>query len=131
VHEAEERGMKLDRIAVAVTVVNVVFVLLVLAQHGATARPVDSQVLRVRALELIGDDGRVRAQLNVESSGEVVFRLRDATGTIRVKLGASEEGSGLVLLGDSTEPGAQILAKRSGTSLTLTAKSGAKRVIEP
>jgi hypothetical protein len=48
-----------------------------------------------------------------------------------VKLGASEAGSGLVLLDGSTEPGVHILARRSGTSLTLVAKGGARRVIEP
>jgi hypothetical protein len=48
-----------------------------------------------------------------------------------VKLGASTDGSGLVLIDDRTEPGVQILAQQDGTSLTLTDQSGAKRVIEP
>jgi hypothetical protein len=38
---------------------------------------------------------------NVESSGEVVLRLLDRSGTIRVKLGASESGSGLMLADES------------------------------
>jgi hypothetical protein len=67
----------------------------------------------------------------VESNGEVVFRLRDAQGTIRVKMGASEDGSGLLLINDLTEPGIQILADQNGTSLTLNDEGGAKRVIEP
>ncbi len=67
----------------------------------------------------------------MESNGEVVFRLRDAQGTVRVKMGASEEGSGLLLINHLTEPGVHILADQNGTSLTLTEQGGAKRVIEP
>ena len=55
----------------------------------------------------------------------------DEKGTIRVKIGASEEGSGLLLINHLTEPGAHILANQNGTSLTLTEEGGAKRVIEP
>jgi hypothetical protein len=66
----------------------------------------------------------------VESSGEVVFRLRDANGTIRVKVGASEEGSGLVLLDEATEPGIHMLANRGGTSLTV-AKGKQQHTIKP
>ena len=72
----------------------------------------------------------MRARLNVESDGQVVFRLLDARGTIRVKLGASEEGSGLVLLDASTEPGVHLLAKGTGTSLTLR-RGEQQRVITP
>ena len=56
----------------------------------------------------------------MESNGEVVFRLRDEKGTVRVKMGASEEGSGLLLINHLTEPGVHILADQNGTSLTLT-----------
>ena len=58
--------------------------------------------------------------------------MRDAQGTIRVKMGASEGGSALVLLNESTEPGVHILAKRDGgTSLTLRSKVGQQRVFTP
>jgi len=53
--------------------------------------------------------------------------MSDATGTIRVKLGAGEDGSGLVLLNDATNPGLHALAKKNGTSLTLIDKDGRKR----
>jgi len=74
----------------------------------------------------------VRAQLSVEANGEAVFRMRDAKGTIRVKMGASEEGSALVLLNESTEPGVHILAKRDGgTSVTLRSRGGQQQVLTP
>jgi hypothetical protein len=123
--------MRVNRLAVALTVVNVALLLLVLAHGGAADQQPVSPLLRIRALELVDDRGRVRAQLDAEPSGEVVFRLRDASGAIRVKLGASETGSGLVLLDGATEPGVHILSGRSGTSLTLAGKGGARRVIEP
>jgi hypothetical protein len=91
----------------------------------------DSGTVRARALELVDDRGRVRAQLNVESDGETVFRLRDSKGEIRVKLGAGGDGSGLLLLDGSTEPGIHMLAKSSGTTVTLTNSGGQRRVITP
>jgi hypothetical protein len=87
-------------------------------------------ILRARAIELVDDRGVVRAQLDVEPDGEVVLRLRDAGGAIRVKLGASVEGSGLVLLDEATEPGIHMLAKRGGTSVTLK-KGQQQHVIRP
>jgi len=88
-------------------------------------------VLRARMIELVDEHGQIRANLKVEASGEAVFRLRDAKGTIRVKLGASEDGSGLLLLDDRTEPAVHLLAKRSGTTVTLAEKDKEKRVIKP
>jgi hypothetical protein len=48
-----------------------------------------------------------------------------------VKLGADKDGSGLLLLNGSTEPGVHMLAKNNGTTLTLTNKGGQRRVITP
>lgn len=123
--------MKTNGLAVILTVFNFMLLVFIFAQSGANATQTSPQTLRARAIELVDGNGQVRAQLNVESNDEVVFRLRDAKGTIRVKLAASEEGSGFLLLDDATEPGIHVLAKRSGTSLTLTGKDGAKRVIAP
>jgi hypothetical protein len=53
--------------------------------------------------------------------------LRDSKGTIRVKLGAGENGSGLVLVDDQTNVGIHALAKKDGTTLTLINKDGKKR----
>jgi hypothetical protein len=82
-------------------------------------------------IELVDERGRVRANLKVEAEGEAVFRIFDAKGTIRVKVGGSEDGSGLVLLDDRTEPAVHLLAKSAGTTLTLAEKGKEKRVIRP
>jgi hypothetical protein len=99
-------------------------------RRSVTAETVPS-LLRARAIELVDDQGRARASLRVEPSGETVLRLLDAKGTIRVKVGASDDGSGIVLLDDATEPGVHILAKPTGPSITLKAKDGRERRFAP
>lgn len=124
--------MNTNRLAVALAVINLILLIVVIAQSRMIANQTIPEVLRVRAFELVDGNGRVRAQLNIdETNSEVIFRLRDEKETIRVKLGASEEGSGLLLINDLTEPGVHLLAKQDDTSLTLTDQSGAEQVIKP
>jgi hypothetical protein len=106
-------------------------ILLLAAAVRADARRAPEPVLRGRALELVDEGGRLRARLNVEQGGEVVLRLMDQSGTIRVKLGAGADGSGLVLNNDATEPGIHLLAKPDVSSLRLATKDGRERVITP
>jgi hypothetical protein len=122
--------MTIKRLAVALTGLTLVLLFgAVVNDRAAHAREIDP-VLRAQVIELVDGNGLVRAQLKVAPSGEVVFRLRDAKGRIRVKLGASEAGSGLLLANERTEPGVHILAGREQTSLTL--QRGAKRrVLRP
>src|SRR5687767_7242059 len=87
------------------TTVNMVILVVGLAQFKQAAAQSDAAVLRGRGLELVDAAGQVRAQFTVEPDGEGVFRIRDANGTIRVKLGAGTNGSGLLLLDETTEPG--------------------------
>jgi hypothetical protein len=115
--------MTARRLVMACIGVNLLLLLGVLVQlRSATAQvaqPAVANVVRARVIELVDERGQMRAQLKVEKSGEAVFRMRDADGTIRVKLGASKQGAGLVLLDGSTEPGVQVLAGMTGTSLTV------------
>ena len=119
------------RVLVPIVALQCVLTALVVGRgvSGETAGP--APVLRGRALELVDDAGKVRAQIDVEPDGEVVLRLRDVQGAIRVKLGASQSGSGLVLLNQNTEPGVQLLAEASKATLTLAEPGGKKRVVEP
>ena len=86
--------MQRPRLTIVLTAVNLLFLLLILALAGRPAAETTPAVLRGRALELVDDRGQVRSRLTVEPSGEVVLRLLDKHGTIRVKLGAGEDGSG-------------------------------------
>jgi hypothetical protein len=123
--------MSVLRIAVALTLLNAVLLLSALTQARPAAANTTVDLLRGRALELVDDHDRVRARLNVESGGEVVLRLLDQRGTIRVKLGASEDGSGFLLANDATEPGVHILAKAAGSSIRLANKDRRERIIVP
>jgi hypothetical protein len=97
----------------------------------------DSPTVRARALELIDERGTVRGQWTVESSGEVVLRLRDEQGAIRVKVGAGAGGSGLVLLDETTAPGVQIIARRvpkdgqASTGITVSGAGGSQARVSP
>jgi hypothetical protein len=105
--------------------------LLGLLARGPAPTGQGPSVIRGRALELVDERGQVRARLNLEPGGDVVFRLLDQEGTIRVKLGAGTEGSGLLLANDATEPGVHILAQPDGSSLRLANKDGRERILAP
>jgi hypothetical protein len=90
-----------------------------LLHESSVAAQSTPKVLRAEAIELVDGRGRVRAQLNVESTGAVVLRLRDSSGTIRVKLGADDDGSGLLLANEATEPGVHLLATRNRTFMSV------------
>ncbi len=123
--------MRAHRLLVVLTGVNALFMAVSLTQANRLSAAGDADTVRARTIELVDQQGRVRAQLKVEPDGEAVFRLRDTRGEVRVKLGAGGDGSGLVLLDGATEPGIHMLAKDSGTSLTLTSRGGQRRVIVP
>ena len=123
--------MRMQRLVVMLTVLNIGLLLLLAAQGGSTYAQTRAGVLRGDAIELVDRDGQVRAAMTVESNGEAVLRLRDAKGTIRVKLGASEEGSALLLLDGSTEPGVHVLSRRTGTTFTMKGPDGHMREIKP
>jgi hypothetical protein len=60
------------------------------------------------------------------------IRLRDTTGNVRVKLGASTQGStGLLLFDEEVNPAVEVVTNKTGTSLSLSEKGKEKRVIKP
>lgn len=129
---------KTQRLAVVVTVVNLVLLLAVPGQGRVAVAQGDAPMLRGQGLELVDAAGQVRAQFSIEPDGKVLFRMRDSAGTIRVKLGAGDHGSGLLLLDEATEPGIQIIARRSATptrlattGISLTGADGQRRTIAP
>jgi hypothetical protein len=130
--------MKIKRVALALTAINLALLTASLTQVRPTAAQGVSPILRARTLELVDGRGRVRSRLNVEPDGAVVLRLLDQKGTIRVKLGADENGSGLVLLDEATEPGVHIIARQVGTperpattGITLRGADGQQHVVKP
>ena len=88
-------------------------------------------VLRAQAIELVNAQGLVVGQLYTGDDGAGNIRLRSAEGTVRVKLGASADGSGLLLLDRNVEPAVVLGSSDQGTSLTLAQEGRKSRVIRP
>jgi hypothetical protein len=96
--------------------------------EGAESVPA---VLRAQAIELVNPQGRVVAQLHLGEDGGGNLRLRCGDGTVRVKLSASPDGSGLLLCDRDVEPAIWMVTGKSGTSVTLAEKGKEKRVLKP
>ena len=64
------------RLLIALTAVNALAVGVSIVRSSRLAAASEPDTLRARAIELVDQHGQVRAQLNVEPSGEAVFRLR-------------------------------------------------------
>jgi hypothetical protein len=104
--------MKVQPVLIVLTVVNLGILILTLAQlRPAVAGTEVAPVLRGRALEIVDDQGKVRASINVypastQKNGEsypetVLLRLITERGRPSVKLSASEQLAGLALVGPS------------------------------
>jgi len=96
--------------------------------QGAAQAP---SVLRAEGFELVDKTGRVAAQLFLGEDGGGNLRLRSGDGMVRVKLGATPDGSGLILFDKEAEPSVWLAANKSGTSATLAEKGKEKKVLKP
>ena len=130
--------MKIRQMVAILIAMNLILLLAILVPNRDVVAQNDLGVLRGHSLELVGDDGQIRAQINIEDDGQVVLRLRDETGAIRVKVGADSYGSGLVLLDEATEPAIQMIASQAGsryssntTSIILRGNNDQEHLIIP
>jgi hypothetical protein len=96
-------------------------------------------MLRAHALEIVDEQGRVRASISVnpavtvdsrEYPESVLLRLADPGGGPGAKLAASKDGSGL-RLGDGSETGIDITAKSTGSFVRVTDTDGQMRLLKP
>ena len=132
--------MKMHRLLVALTVLNLGLLVLLLAQVRPPEASSAAPVLRGRALEIVDERGRVRASIQVQPAGAVdgkpypetvILRLIDPNGRPFVKLAGSEHGAGLGLLGESDTTHLLLKAEGPSTSVKLTNKDGRERLLEP
>ena len=139
--------MRIQRIAIALTVINLLILVTAMSRIGSAATTQTVPMLRGRGLEILDDRGKVRAQIIVLPADTaaktarrqnypetVLLRLIDPNGRPGVKIGTSVDGSGMSLAGDSERRdwnGIQILAESAGTSVKLTNKNGRKQIITP
>jgi hypothetical protein len=134
--------MKLHRLAMTVTIVNIVLFVVVLTRGRSVSATSVPAVLRARALELVDYHGRVRAEIKVVPAEPalkmpdgtvgypetVQLRLIDSSGSPNVKLAATEDGSGLVLGGQSGY--VQILSRKESPFVKLVDKDGRQQLFE-
>lgn len=134
--------MKWQRLAVMLTVMNFVLLAVLIAQ----LRPVSAAsevmpLLRVRALELVDEQGRVRADLKVFPAqpnlkmpdGTIGFpeavqlRLIDETGSPHIKLGTQRDGSGLLLGGHGGY--LQLFSRGTKYVIKIVPKQGQEQIV--
>jgi len=107
----------------------------------ALGRQATAPVLRGRALEIVDDQGRVRANILVHGpetvNGQtypeaVLFRLIDPRSGPVVKLTAAANGSALGLSdGLSDYGGVQLYARDSASFVRVVDRAGRKQVLRP
>lgn len=102
----------------------------VVAAAPASSSVDTSSVVRAQRIELVDERGNQRARLSVEPGGEVVLRLLSASGEIRVKLGASNDGSGLILMNGATEPAVHMIAEVGKAQVKVKDGSG-EEILDP
>ncbi len=130
-----------QRLLVALTLANLGLLLLLLTHMGKPAvADVAPSVLRGKGLEIVDDQGRVRASIKLHPAGTangqaypetVILRLIDPNGRPTVKLAGSEQGGGLGLIAASDAVHVILKAEDASASLTLTSKDGQERLIKP
>ena len=137
--------MNWQRLAIILTALNLVLLMFLLAQTHPVAAQGVTPVLRGRALEIVDEQGRVRAQLKVfpvdpkvrmpdGTTGypeTVLLRLISSKGGPNVKIAATEDGSAIGLGGESDPTYIQLLARGTNPFVKLTNKEGKQQIIKP
>ena len=132
-----------QRLLIALTIVNLaLLVFLLLPQVAPALANGTTSVLRGRALEIVDDQGRVRASIKVHASETfaptgkkypetVMLRLIDPNGRPEVKIGASVQGGGLGLVGRADATQVVLQADETASSLKLANEDGKQLLLNP
>ena len=129
--------MNTQRLALALTVANLVLAACLFSQVNSVKASDVAPVLRGRSLEIVDEQGRVRASIKVEPPTTVdsqnypeavVFRLRDGDNSAPgVKLDTSREGAGMTLAGGRV----RLQAKRGENFVSVRGDDGREQVMRP
>ena len=135
--------MKIQRFLVVLTLVNLVVLIFALAAMRPAVAQGVTPVLRGRSLEIVDDQGRVRASLSVLPAGTsahgdrypetVLLRLITERGRPSVKIGASEEAAGVSFAGPSNTKDTYVILEAKGTasSLKMRNENGREQIVKP
>ena len=134
---------RIQRFTIGLSLLNLgLFILLLLGQvPAALGKQSELPVLRGRALEIVDEQGRVRANIlvhgpetvnGVRYPETVLFRLSDPAGGPVVKLTAAANGSALGLSdGLSGNSGVQLYARDTASFVRIVDKSGRTQMLKP
>ena len=135
--------MKTQRFLIVLSVVNLMLLVFTLAAMRPLVAQDAAPVLRGRSLEIVDDQGRVRASLAVLPAGTsaagdrypetVLLRLITERGRPSVKISTSEEAAGLSLVGPSNTKDTYVIVEAKGTasSLKLRNENGREQIVKP
>jgi hypothetical protein len=134
--------MKIQRIAIGITVANLVLMTILLAQfrtvNAKQQQNFIEPVLRGRSLEIVDSIGKVRASISIQPpvtmNGKqypetVLLRLTNEQGKPVVKIGAARDGAGISLV-NTNDQGVLVHATDDGSDIKITDK-GKEKVVQP
>ena len=135
--------MKTQRFVIGLTAINLLILMSTLFYANSAVVPEVAPVLRGSALELVDEQGRVRAEIKVLPADPnvkmpdgttgypetVLLRLINSEGSPNVKLSTTEDGSGLVLGSESGY--VQILTRDTIPFIKIAPKDGQEQIIKP
>ena len=135
--------IKMQRLTLIITAFNLVLFAFGLAQLRPAVAQQVAPVLRARALEIVDEQGRVRAEIKVLPAEPtlkmpdgttgypeaVQLRLISSGGNPNVKLVTTEDGSGLVLGGEKGYT--QLLSRTTDPFIKIVTKAGRERTMTP
>jgi hypothetical protein len=137
--------MKVQRLLVTLTVLNLALLVFLLAQMRPVEANTDSPILRGRGLQIVDERGKVRASIELLPPNDtvqmpdgrrgypetVLLRLIDGDGRPSVKLAATGNGAGMSLSSAKGPAYATLGSERGETTLKLLDQSGKQTVLKP
>lgn len=131
------------KLLTALTLVNLVVLLVVVFLISSSSKSdAVPTVVKARAFELVDANGKIRAEIKVLPAEPnatmpdgtkgypetVILRLIDSQGGPNVKLSATEDGSGMVLGGDSGY--VQVLSRSKNPFVKINQKNGKEKLFK-
>jgi len=131
--------MKTQRLLITLTVVNLFLTGYLLAHLSTVSAQSGVSMIRGSGLEIVDAQGRVRASITIEPPvvvdstpypESVLLRLSDPNGP-RVKIDASQRGTGLRLADGQGIASVDLAAKVTGASVKVTGRDGREQMLKP
>ena len=136
--------MKSNLLLIGITLLNAGLLgMSYIQNHRPASLPGADQILRGRGLQIVDDSGHVRASIQILPQSQqqdgtttaetVLLRLITEQGRPSVKIGASEQNTGMTLTGPTgtSRTYVQALAGGSASAVVIKSEDGGERRIEP